>query len=152
MMFVKCNSKGICFLVTWGLILYMLIKYNGFLMMFTKIMGIYECSLSWCLFWSSVRDLLTWNMCSLTKLTLSDYMQHCFIKRYKRVSLFIIEFCTHNVLFYQLRRHRYIYRKYIWSDLHFIVDEKVKILHFQDEDKSWWSSILYNSVANVNRY
>ena len=23
-------------------------------------------------------------------------------------------------------------RKYIWNDLHFIVDEKVKILHFRD--------------------
>ena len=42
--------------------------------------------------------------------------------------------------------------KYIWSDLHFIVDEKVKILHFHDEDKSWWSSILYHSVANANRH
>ena len=29
-------------------------------------------------------------------------------------------------------------RKYIiWSDLHFIVDEKVKILHFHDVDKYW---------------
>ena len=37
-------------------------------MMFTKIMGIYECSLSWCLFLSSVRDLLIWKMCSFIKL------------------------------------------------------------------------------------
>ena len=41
-------------------------------------------------------------------------------------------------------------RKYILSDLHFILDAKVKILHFHDEDKSWLSSILYHSVANVN--
>ena len=33
-----------------------------------------------------------------------------------------------------------------------MVDEKVNILHFHDEDKSWWSSILYHSVANPNRY
>ena len=31
-------------------------------------MGIYECSLPWCLFWSSVRDLLIWKMCGFTKL------------------------------------------------------------------------------------
>ena len=47
---------------------------------------------------------------------------------------------------------RALRRKYIWNDLHFIVDENVKILHFHDEDKSWWSSILYHSVANANRY
>ena len=34
----------------------------GFLLMFTKIMEIYECSLSWCLFRSSVKDLLIWKM------------------------------------------------------------------------------------------
>ena len=28
-------------------------------------------------------------------------------------------------------------RKYIWSDLHSIVDIEVKILYFHDEDKSW---------------
>ena len=27
-------------------------------------------------------------------------------------------------------------RKYTWSDLHFIINEKVKILHFRDENKS----------------
>ena len=47
---------------------------------------------------------------------------------------------------------RALKRKYIWSDLHFIVDEKVKILNFHDEDKSWGSSIVYHSVANANRY
>ena len=31
---------------------------------------------------------------------------------------------------------RVLKRKYILSDLHFIVDEKVKILHFHDKDKS----------------
>ena len=36
---------------------------------------------------------------------LCDYLQHCFIKRHKRDSLFPIEFCLHNVWFYQLR-HR----------------------------------------------
>ena len=40
----------------------------------------------------------------------------------------------------------------IWSDLHFIVDVKVKILYFHDEDKSWWSSIFYHSVANADCY
>ena len=66
-----------------------------------------------------------------------------------------IEFCLHIVWFYQLRHYRWhvclraLKRKYILSNLHFIVDEKVKILHFHDEDKSW-SSILYNSVANAN--
>ena len=47
---------------------------------------------------------------------------------------------------YKDRLHVYLRalkRKYIWSDLHFIVDEKVKIFHFHDKDKSWWSSILY---------
>ena len=34
--------------------------------------------------------------------------------------------------------------------MHFIVDEKVKILHFCDEDKSWWSSILCHSENNDN--
>ena len=48
--------------------LYMLMKYNRLLKMFTKIMGIYECSLSWCFFWSCVRDFLIWKMCSFTKL------------------------------------------------------------------------------------
>ena len=43
-------------------------------------------------------------------------------------------------------------RKYILSDLHFILDAKAKILHFHDEDKSWLSSILYHSVANANRH
>ena len=46
-------------------------------------------------------------------------------------------------------------RKYIcdMSDLHFIVHEKVKILHFHDEDKSGdLVTILYHSVANVNYY
>ena len=43
-------------------------------------------------------------------------------------------------------------KEYIWGDLLFIVDEKVKILHFHDEDKSWWSLILYFSVANANRH
>ena len=28
---------------------------------------------------------------------------------------------------------RTLKRKYIWSNLHFIVDEKAKILHFHDE-------------------
>ena len=84
-------------------------------------------------------------------------MQHCFTKRYKRVSLFPVEFCLHNVLFYQLQHItslclRALKRKYIWSDLNLIVDEKVKILHFHDEDKSWLSSILYHSVANANRH
>ena len=41
---------------------------NDFLMMFTKIIGIYEYSLPWYLFWSSVRDLLISKMCSFTKL------------------------------------------------------------------------------------
>ena len=59
---------------------------------------------------------------------------------------------SYNVWFYQLvhRFHvclRALKRKYIWSELHFIVDEKVKILHFHDEDKSWWFSIWYHSVA-----
>ena len=81
-------------------------------------------------------------------------MQHCFIKRYKTVSLFPIEFCSHNVWFYQLRHRLHeclkaLKRKYIWCDLHIIVKEKVKILHFH---KSWWSSILYHSVANASRY
>ena len=35
---------------------------------------------------------------------------------------------------------------------HFVVDEKVQILHFHDEDKPWWSSILYHRVANANHY
>ena len=47
---------------------------------------------------------------------------------------------------------RALRRKYIWNDLHFIVDENVEILHFHDEDKSWWSSILYHSVASANRH
>ena len=83
-------------------------------------------------------------------------MQHCFafIKGYKRVSLLPIEFCSYNVWFYQLRHRlhvclRALKRKYIWSDLHFILDEKVKILHFYDEDKSWRPSVLYHSVANA---
>ena len=84
-------------------------------------------------------------------------VQHCFIKRYNRASLFSIEFYLHDVWFYQLRHRlhvclRALKRKYIWSDLHFIVDEKVKILHFHDEDKSWWPSILYHSVANADQY
>ena len=74
------------------------------------------------------------------------------------------EFCysplnsySHDVWLYQLRHRshlclRALKRKYIWSNLHFIVDEKVKILHFHDEDKSWWSSILYQTVANANRH
>ena len=67
MMLVKCNFRGICF---WshGVWFFMLLKYNGFLMMFPKIMGIYECSLLWCLFWRSVRGILIWKMCSFTKL------------------------------------------------------------------------------------
>ena len=51
-----------------GVWFYMLMKYNEFLMTFAKIMGIYECSLPRCLFWSGVRDLLIWKMCSFTKL------------------------------------------------------------------------------------
>ena len=38
-------------------------------MMLTKVIGIYKCSLPWCHFWSSVRDLLLWKMCSFTKLS-----------------------------------------------------------------------------------
>ena len=44
-----------------------------FFMMFTKIMRIYECSLPWCHFSSSVRDLLIWKMCSFTKLIKINY-------------------------------------------------------------------------------
>ena len=44
---------------------YILMKYNQILKMFTKIMGIYECSLPWCFFWSCVRDLLIWKICCL---------------------------------------------------------------------------------------
>ena len=83
-------------------------------------------------------------------------MQHCFVNKYKRVSLFPIEFYSHEVGLYQLRYRLYLclrglQRKYIWNDLHFVVDEKVKILHFHDEDKFWWSSILYHSVAYASR-
>ena len=38
-----------------------------------------------------------------------------------------------------LRAHKI---KYIWSDFHFTVDVKVKILHFRDENKSWWPWFL----------
>ena len=92
-----------------------------------------------------------------------DYMQHCFIKRYKKVSLFPIEILLTYIInhtmcdwLYQLRHRSDLclraLKKIIWSNFHFIVDEKVKILHFHDEDKSWWSSIVYHSVANANRY
>ena len=47
---------------------YILMKYNRILKMFTKIMGIYECSFPWCFFRSCVRDFLVWKMCSFTKL------------------------------------------------------------------------------------
>ena len=45
------------------------------------------------------------------------------------------------VWFHQLRYRlhvclRALKRKYIWSDLHFIIDEKREILHFKDEDKT----------------
>ena len=82
-------------------------------------------------------------------------MQNCFIKRYKRdwVSLLPIEFCLHDVWFYQLRHRLHVcLRALKRKHLRFIVDEKVKILHFHNEDKSWWSSILYNSVPNGNRH
>ena len=68
----------------------------------------------------------------------------------KDIKEFRIEFYSHNVWFYQLRvDYMCIWehlKEYIWSDLHFIIDEKVKIL-----DKSWYS-ILYHSVANANRH
>ena len=68
MMFVKCNfvfrSHGVAF--------YMLMKHNGLLMMFAKIMGIYECSLPRCFCRSCVRDLLIWKMCSFTELFLTS--------------------------------------------------------------------------------
>ena len=51
----------------------MLLKFNRFLMMFTKIMGIYECSFLWYFFWWSVRDLLIWKMCSFTKLIVGKW-------------------------------------------------------------------------------
>ena len=51
-----------------GVWFYMLMKYNGVLMIFTKVMGIYEYSLPWCHFWSSVRDLLIWKNVQFTKL------------------------------------------------------------------------------------
>ena len=64
----------------------MLMKYNRILKMFTKIMGIYECSLPWwCFFWSCVRDffirkfvvLLNWQnkvLCSIAK-SLLQYLK-----------------------------------------------------------------------------
>ena len=48
-----------------GVLFYMLMKYTGFLIMFTKIMGIYECSLSWCLFLASVSCQI-WDLCDNT--------------------------------------------------------------------------------------
>ena len=45
------------FFWSYGVRFYMLMRYNWSLMMLTEIMGIYECSLPWCLFWSNVRDL-----------------------------------------------------------------------------------------------
>ena len=59
-LFVKCNFWEVFW--SHGVSFFMLMKYNGFLMMFTKVMGIYECSLPWCHFWSSVRDLLIWKI------------------------------------------------------------------------------------------
>ena len=52
----------------------------------------------------------------------------------------------------QHRLHECLKALKIWSDFHFIIDEKGKILHFHNEDKSWGSSILYNSVVNANRH
>ena len=46
---------------------FMLMKYNRLLKMFTKIIGIYDCSLPWCFFRPCVRDFLIWKMCSFTK-------------------------------------------------------------------------------------
>ena len=58
-------------------------------------------------------------------------MQHCFINRYKKkVSLVPIEFCVILTIKGLHLRLKALKRKYIWSDLHFIVDEKVKIFIF----------------------
>ena len=76
-----------------------------FLMMFTKIMDIYDCSLPWCLFCSSVRDLLIWKMCSFTKLTivicssqiktsLNSSNKKNFCKSHERKSLCVIKWNT----------------------------------------------------------
>ena len=62
------------------------------------------------------------------------------IKRYKRVSQWIL-FARCGTLSITARIMCVFESIYIWSDLYFIVDKKVKILHFHDEDKSWWSSI-----------
>ena len=48
--------------------------YNRLLKIFSKIMGIYECSLPWCFFRSCVRDFLIWKMCSFTKLYKKNHL------------------------------------------------------------------------------
>ena len=72
----------IFYLTTWeGVWFYMLMKYNEFLMMFAKILNIYECSLPWSFCWSCVRDLLIWKMCSFIKVAGAirpEFMFHFF--------------------------------------------------------------------------
>ena len=91
------------------------------------------------------------SLCVITYNTASskDIKEFCYTIEFTQIHLNSVS--TYVVWFYQLRHRLHVKalkRKYIWSDLNFIIDEKMKILHFDDEDKSWWSSILYHSVAS----
>ena len=84
----------------------------------------------------------------------NNYMQYCFINRWRRVTI------SHWTLFvrcmiFQLRDifHlclRALIRN-VFEVICFIVDEKVNIPHFHDDNKSLWPSILYHNNIAKNR-